>query len=330
METPARAALPAARPSPVAKPPISLVILVPGGPVEYGPLVEEFGREVASAGHPVEFVFMLDGSPTSVFEELVRFKGSREDVKILHFREPFGEAAAVLAALDAAKGELLVTLPPYLQVEPTAIHDVLDAFREGFDLICGWRHPRVDPWTNRLQSALFNAYVRWTSRVPFHDLNCTFRGIRRRVLQDIPLYGDFFRYLPVLALRRGFQVKEIRVRHLKEQGPAGYFGFGVYGRRALDIVNLLFLTKFVTRPLRFFGLFGAFLMIVGAAICIDPVIGKLFKGEGLSDRPLLVAGVALGVVGFQTVCVGLLAEVFIYTQHKTRGFKDHDVDSFYR
>lgn len=315
------------RPSP---PRVSVVVLVGGGGVEYGPLVDRIGAEVAKAGFAHEFVFVLDGSPARVFDELVRFKGNRLDIKVLHFRESFGEAAALLAALETSRGEYLLTLPPYLQVDPAAVHDVFVAFREGFDLVTAWRRPRVDPWINRLQSWLFNAYVRISARVPFHDLNCSFRGIRRRVLEDIPLYGEFFRYLPVLAMRRGFHVKEIVVRHLKEQGPSGYFGLGVYGRRALDILNLLFLTKFVTRPLRFFGILGSLLMLVGTFICAGPVWNKLVHNAGLSNRPLLILGVALGVVGFQTVCVGLLAEVFIYTQHKSRGFKDHDIDALYR
>jgi hypothetical protein len=185
----------------------------------------------------------------------------------------------------------------------------------------------VDPILNRLQSAAFNWVIRQIIRMHFHDLNCYFRAIRREVLEDVAIYGDMYRFLPVIAHRQGYRVEEVPVRHVKEWGPAGFFGFGVYTRRALDVLAVMFLTKFTLKPLRFFGTLGGLFALAGAGIAGYLAIQKLWFHEGIAGRPLLLLGVLLIVLGVQVIGFGLVGEIIIFSQ--ARNLKEYRVERIY-
>ena len=194
----------------------------------------------------------------------------------------------------------MITFAPYLQVVPSALATVLDALDAGNDFVSTWRFPRVDPWLNQVQSNTFNWVTRTITGVPIHDLNCGFRGLRRSVARELTFHGDLFRFLPILANKQGFKVAEVKVPHMSEMGKRGFFGFGVSIRRFLDILTLFFLVKFTRKPLRFFGLIGAALFLVGLIINVYLLVEKL-RGASLADRPLLLFGTLLLVLGFQTL-----------------------------
>ena len=232
----------------------------------------------------------------------------------------FGESIALTAGFNVAVGEIIVSLPAYLQIDPVDIHKVLDKFDEGSDLVTCWRSPRVDPFLNRVQSMVFNLLIRKLAQVNFHDLNCIVKAMRKSVLREVSIQGDMFRFLPVLAYRAGFRVTEVKVRHLKEEGKAGFFGIGVYIRRFLDVVALLFLTKFTRKPLRFFGITGGFFASAGLLIIFYLVL-LTFTEMGstappLRNQPMLIFGVALFVMGIQIFSIGLVGEIIIFTQSK--------------
>jgi len=161
----------------------------------------------------------------------------------------------------------------------------------------------------------------------FHDLNCYFRAIRREVLDDIAVYGEMYRFLPVIAYRQGYRVVEVRVRHLKEWGQTGFFGLGIYSRRFLDILAVMFLTKFTLIPLRFFGTIGGLFSLTGIAICIWLTIQKLFFAEPLSGKPLLLLGVLMIMLGVQVIGFGLVGEIIIFSQ--ARNLKEYRVERVY-
>jgi hypothetical protein len=204
---------------------------------------------------------------------------------------------------------------------------MLQKIAEGADLVTPWRRPRVDPRLNRIQSATFNWVIRQIIRMDFHDLNCYFRAIRREVLDEVSVYGDMYRFLPVIAHRKGFRVVELPVRHLKEWGTAGFYGLGVYVRRFLDVVAVMFLTKFTHRPLRFFGSLGALFEIVGGVILAVLAYQKFFHGAGLYNRPLFLVGVMVVVLGVQIIGFGLVGEIIIYTQ--ARNLREYRVERIY-
>ncbi len=302
---------------------VSVVVPVEDVGAEIEDLVEAYSSELGRLGRSHEFVIVLDGvggEPRSALEAL---KARRPDVAIVTLARRFGESVALSAGFERASGAVILTAPAYLQVDPVEVRRLLSAIDGGADFVTPWRHPRVDAFLNRLQSRFFNWVLRRSMRISFHDVNCIFRAMRRAVLEEITVYGDLYRFLPVLAERQGFRVVELKVRHLKERGKSGFFGFGAYARRVLDILAILFLAKFTHRPLRFFGTIGLLLFLVGVAISAVTTIQK-FQGKPLSERPLLLLGVLLMMLGVQVVGFGLVGEIIIFTQ--ARHLREYKVE----
>jgi glycosyltransferase involved in cell wall biosynthesis len=291
-------------------------------------VIHGLGEQLDARGDKHEFVIVFDGVAGSAFaeaEELLETAPGK--VWIIRFQQPFGESACLAKALDVASGDVLVTSPAYLQIEPEEIHLLLDCLGEGADLAAPIRHPRVDAFLNRVQSWAFNLVMRRVLRAPMHDLNCCFRAMRRKVLDDVTLYGDVFRFLPAIAHRTGFRVSEVRVRHKAEFGGVGLFGVGVYVRRFIDLVGVAFLSRFTLRPLRFFGAIGGTLAFVGGVMTVGLVVQRLMMDTALYQRPLFLLGLLLFVLGVQVIGFGLVGEIIIYTQ--ARNLREYRIDRIY-
>jgi len=292
---------------------------------ELGEILRQYSREFEDHGKSYEFVLVLDG----LGEE--RTRAVREQVpegipvRFAHFNQPFGEERALAVGYRTARGESIVSLPSYMQLDPGDIHHVLDALDNGFDLVAGWRVPRVDPVLNRIQSWLYNRAMSSMTGVRLHDLNCGLTGLRRAVVDEVLVEGNVSRFLPVLAHRQGFKVGEVRVRHLREKGRAGFFGVGVYVRRVLDVVALLFITRFTRKPLRFFGMAGGLCVLAGLVLVGWRAIDYLFSvtplGGDPRNRASLVIGMSLIVLGVQIFALGLVGEIIIFTNsHNVRDY----------
>ncbi|MGH7150101.1 MAG: glycosyltransferase [Planctomycetota bacterium] len=303
---------------------VSVVVPVEDVGAEIEDLVEAYSRELSRLGRSHEFVFVLDGVAGHPRAALEALKERRPDVAIVTLARRFGESVALSAGFERASGGIILTAPAYLQVDPVEIRRLMSAIDGGADFVTPWRHPRVDPLVNRLQSRFFNWVLRRTMRISFHDVNCIFRAMRRAVLEEITVYGDLYRFLPVLAERQGFRVVELKVRHLKERGKSGFFGFGAYARRVLDVLAILFLAKFAHRPLRFFGTIGLLLFLVGLGISATTTIEKFLGGPPLRERPILLLGVTLMMLGVQVVGFGLVGEIIIFTQ--ARHLREYKVE----
>lgn len=285
----------------------------------YGAISDELRR--LNRSH--EVIFIADGVATVTLQTLREIDAAHPEVVVVRFRQSFGESVALSVGFERARGDLVITFAPYLQVVPSALATVLDALDAGNDFVSTWRFPRVDPWLNQVQSNTFNWVTRTITGVPIHDLNCGFRGLRRSVARELTFHGDLFRFLPILANKQGFKVAEVKVPHMSEMGKRGFFGFGVSIRRFLDILTLFFLVKFTRKPLRFFGLIGAALFLVGLIINVYLLVEKL-RGASLADRPLLLFGTLLLVLGFQTLSMGLLGEIIIYLH--ARKIREYVID----
>ncbi|MBI1849076.1 MAG: glycosyltransferase [Planctomycetes bacterium] len=308
---------------------VSVVIPIIGPAQDLELLADGLASVFATMGKRHEILFVDGGSQH--FEALLKIKALHPEVKIVRLTEGFEEQDALSHGFARARGAFIVTMPPYRQVEPSEIVKIVRLLDEGYDCVSGWRSPRVDPVLNRVQSATFNLITRLFTRSGFHDLNCNVRGMRRKVVEEIPIYGDNFRFLPVLAGRQGFKVIEVKLAHRQELGPKNFFGFGAYFRRVLDILNIFFEIKFRKRPLRFFGLWGTLFFFAGIAInvylVIDWSIGWTVEGrKSLADRPLLVLGVLMMVFGFLIVSIGLIGEIIIFTHAKN--LREYQVDKF--
>ena len=304
------------------KPDVSIVVPITTTDVELDPLLSGYSAAMRQCGRSFEFVFVLDGVTGKVEREL-REQSASYPIKIVRLQGGgLGESIALSAGVDRSSGDFVINTPEYLQTEPEDLSKLVQALESGADFVATWRHPRVDPWLNRVQSSLFNWVLRVAMGIKFHDLNSSVRGMRRHVLEQVNVYGELYRFLPVLAMRQGFRTVEVKVRHREEKGREGFFGFGVYLRRALDILAITFLTRFTQRPLRFFGMLGMLSMLVGVAMCVDPLLEKL-AGE-TAARPILILGTVLIAFGIQLIGFGLVGEIIIFTQ--ARNLRDYKVE----
>lgn len=309
--------LPAAgAPVPTGPPAIDVSVLVPV--LDEAGTVLDLARRVRDAIVPMglayEIIFVDDGSRDATCERVREARALDPQVKLVRLRRNFGKAAALTAGFDVASGRLVVTLDGDLQDDPDEIPRMLETLeRGGFDLVSGWKHERKDPLSKTLPSLLFNWATRKLAQVDLHDFNCGFKVYRREVLEEVPIYGELHRYIPVLASRRGFAVGELAVRHHARRHGVSKYGWDRFYKGLLDLLTVLFITKYTRRPLHLFGALG--LGGLGSGLLINCYLAvRWFLGEPLSNRPLLLLGSLLMLIGLQVLMTGLLAEMMT---HKT-------------
>ena len=231
--------------------------------------------------------------------------------KVINLHRRSDNSTAIAAGLDASSGEVVALLPSYLQSEPSNLVQMLDEIDAGSDYVATWRSPRIDSWPGRLQSRLFNFITRSLTDIKLHDINSGLRLMRRDITKNVPMYSELDRFLPIMAAMQGYRVTEIKVRHLAERVNRGDGGLGVYFRRILDLMTLIFLYKFTRKPLRFFGLLGGFTLLIGALIAGMIAVQRL-TGTPAADRPALLLSVLMMVLGVQLFSLGLLGELIIF------------------
>jgi glycosyltransferase involved in cell wall biosynthesis len=245
-----------------------------------------------------------DGSPT-VLQDL--YRQDRTHVRVIQFRRNFGKTAAMTAGFARARGEIVVTLDADLQDDPSELPRLLDKLEEGYDMVVGWRARRQDPASKTWPSKLFNTTVSTLTGVKLHDFNCGFKVYRHEVVEEVKLYGELHRFVPVLAHWKGYRVAEVPITHHPRK-----FGESKYGIRRLawyvDFLSVLFLTTYLKRPMRLFGLTGSIFAAVGTVTMLYLAGVWLIEG-GIGWRPLLFFGTTALVVGIQLVSVGLLGEM---------------------
>jgi glycosyltransferase involved in cell wall biosynthesis len=296
------------------EPDISIVIPVVERHGDLAQLYQEFAAELARLGLTAEVIFVVDDHLREAVPALRQIQAAPEQsIEIVLLGGPFGESAALTTGFHRARAERIATLASYFQVEPEGLRAALQALDAGADLVAGRRHPRIDSPFNRLQTRLFHGIVHSLTRTSFHDLSCGFKVMRRRVARELSLYGGLHRFIPLLALHRGFTVREIAVPQRREDCATRYHGTPTYVGRLLDILNIFFLTRFTRTPLRFFGLLGAGLFSLGFAVDLVALLEKVFFATGISDRAVLLLGVLLMVLGVQTLSLGLIGEIIIFT-----------------
>ena len=193
--------------APVVDLDVTIVVPVETGDAEVTQVVEALGGELDRLGRTWECILVLDGVLGAAGERAAALQKTEPRVKVLTFQRHFGESACLSAAFEKARGSLILTTPQYVQIDPHEIGPMIEAIEKGADFVTPWRHPRVDPMLNRVQSAVFNWIMRRIIRMGFHDLNCYFRLIRREVLENLTIYGDMYRFLPVIAFRQGFSAR---------------------------------------------------------------------------------------------------------------------------
>lgn len=241
-----------------------------------------------------------------------------ERVRVLEFAQDVGEGAMLRAGCERARGEWLATVPPRFETQLGALRRLVAALRDGADLVVASRARGRSDAAARAQSRLFNRVVSWTTGSRFHDIASGTRVMRREVLEEIVLYGDFHRYLPLLAERAGFDVREIAAEgHARASAPVVHRP-RVYLWRAMDVLSMLFVSRFTRNPLRLFGGVGSVFALAGFAILGVLAVQRLLGGEPLANRPILVLAVLLVGLGVQAVSIGLLGELILFFRGRTQ------------
>lgn len=292
-------------------PSISVIVTVTERPDSLVELYREFSAVLRDSGHTFEFIFAAH----PYFSELLNAVGSLADddepIRIIEAGRSVGDTALLRMALGEARGETIVTLPAYWQVEATALPLLLERIAAGADLAVARRWPRRDALINRVQHRVLHLLLGSLGTDRIHDVACGVRAARRETLEELPLYGDFLRFLPLLAIYNGYQVEEVPAPQHERDKAGRVYGPGVYLRRLIDVFGLFFLLRFTDKPLRFFGLLGSIFALLGSALLAGLLIERA-SGEGIGGRPLLLLAVLLTVLGVQAIALGLIGEMIVH------------------
>ena len=264
---------------------------------------------LVAAASDFEIIFIDDGSSDSSLAVLAGLQHNDPKVKVISFRRNYGKAAALCVGFAEATGEVVFTMDADLQDDPKEIPRFIEKLNEGYDLVSGWKKKRHDPLGKRLPSKLFNWATSWLVGLKLHDYNCGFKAYRNEVVKEVAVYGEMHRYIPALAHVKGFRVTEITVEHHARQHGKSKYGLERLTRGFLDLLTVVFMGKYKTRPLHLFG--GIGLLVFSAGCVIDGYILSLWVRFGnIQNRaPLLMLGVLLTILGIQFISTGLLAEM---------------------
>ncbi|MEH2373155.1 glycosyltransferase family 2 protein [Nostoc sp.] len=283
-------------------------------------LLEAIASTLSSSQINYEIICVDDGSTDGSGEFLKQEAQIRTDLKAVILRRNYGQTAAMAAGFHYAVGKAIVTLDADLQNDPADIPMLLAKLDDGYDLVSGWRQKRQDGAVNRLlPSKIANWLIRRTTSVNIHDYGCSLKAYRAELLADMNLYGELHRFLPALAYIEGARITEMPVRHHARRFGSSKYGIWRTFRVLMDLLTILFMKKFLTRPMHVFGLLGLISMVSGTAIGIYLTFVKLALGEMIGNRPLLILAVLLLVTGVQLFCFGLLAELLMRTYHESQG-----------
>lgn len=300
--------------SPEEKTKLSVVIAVrdPDRAAPIPQLYEEYKAQLDEVGCRFEFIFAVEGDQPTVVKDLRRLTDAGEPITTLVFSRWYGGATVLSAAFDRAAGDIVLTLPAYRQIDPASISSLFPPLEEN-DMVVVRRHPREDGLVTQVQVWGFHAVLRGLLGFDFNDLGCSVVAFRKDILDTIDLYGDQHRFLPVLTRHLGFKVEEIDAPQTTEDTFQNHVSIGRYVNRLLDLVSVFFLTKFTRKPLRFFGATGLVSVAGGGGLTGYLTIQRLFMGIPLKDKPMLLLGILLIVLGTLLFAIGLIGEMIIFT-----------------
>ncbi len=282
----------------------------------------DYRRGVEACGVSYEILYVLDGARAAARRVLMALRDAGEPIKIVQLGKSFGEATALMVGFANSSGARLMTLPAYFQIEAEEIPKLLRA-AEDADLVIARRWPRRVKGLDGLRRRGFHGLLRLITRETFNDLGCAARALNRRVAEEITIYGEQHRLLPVLAAKQGFRVREVDLRQSQRDDFKGRYRLREYVHRFLDVLTVFFLVRFTKKPLRFFGMIGSVTFGVGALVVAVLLVQRLVFAQPLGDRPALLLACLFVVLGVQLFALGLLGELIIFTHAKD--LKDYRV-----
>lgn len=267
-----------------------------------------------------EILFVNDGSIDNSQKEIEAVvRKDPQHVKYIEFRTNFGKAAALRAGFEAAKGTIIVQMDGDLQDRPDQLPHLIKKLHEGYELVVGWKQHRQDSFIKNTTSQFFNWVTNLISRVHLHDHNCGLKAYKAQVAKELLLYGELHRYIAVVASAKGYRIAEVPIEHRKRQSGASKYGISRFINGFLDLLTVIFITKFKSRPLHFFGYIGLLCFFFGLLIAIYLTAIKFIGSQSIGDRPLLLFSVMLMIMGVQIGVTGIVGEQIATMMHRDRG-----------
>src|SRR6202158_5862082 len=300
-------------------PRLSVIVLVYNELESIAPMHEELMGVLETLDLSYEVLYIDDGSRDGSTERLGQLAARDRHVRVVSFRRNFGQTAAVQAGIDHSRGEILVFMDGDMQNDPHDIPRLMEKIDEGFDVVSGWRKDRQDEAMRVLPSRIANWIIARVTGIPLHDFGCTLKAYQREVIQDVKLYGEMHRFIPVYASWVGARITEIPVNHRPREFGTSKYSLARTSRVLLDLITVKLLGSYSTKPIYFFG-FAAFGLWALAFVCaVIVIVQKLLPPHPYAhDNPLLLLSVFLAIVGVQFILMGLLAELSIRTYHESQ------------
>ena len=297
---------------------ISIIIPVFNESESIGHLLEEVLNVMQNNNLTCELIVVNDGSHDNTSTVLDELTIKIKELTVISLRKNYGQTAAMAAGFDNSKGEIVITLDGDLQNDPNDIPILISHINAGYDLICGWRYERKDKLINRrIPSKIANKLIANVTGLKLHDYGCSLKAFKKEIVDDIKLYGELHRFLPVLANIEGAKIKEIKVNHRSRKYGSSKYGIDRTFRVLMDLLTVWFITKFLTRPMYGFGFVGIISILISLGMTSYLFIIKIL-GQDIGNRPMLFFALILGIAGVQLFSFGLLAELLMRTYHESQ------------
>ncbi len=282
------------------------------------PLHAKLDEALAALDATAEIIYVDDGSTDKSLKALRELARLDRRVRVVALRRNYGQTAAMSAGIDAARGNILIPMDADLQNDPADIKRLIEKLNEGYDVVSGWRKARKDKMlTRKLPSMLANRLISWIGGVPLHDYGCSLKAYRRDVLQDVRLYGEMHRFIPIYASWAGARVAEIPVEHHPRTMGQSKYGLSRTLKVVFDLMTIKFMASYQTKPIYVFGTFGMIAFAVSLLAGLWAIIRKL-EGESFIKNPLPILSIVMFAVGVQFLLMGLLAEMLVRTYHESQ------------
>jgi len=275
-------------------------------------LYSEIIKSLGKFSRNYEIVFVDDGSTDKSLEVIKQFARNDRNVKYVSFRKNYGKSAALNAGFARTTGDYVITMDADLQDDPAEIPSLINKLEEGHDLVSGWKKVRFDPFIKRHTSRFFNAVTRISSGINIHDFNCGLKAYKGEVTKNINIYGELHRYIPVLAAWQGYKISEVPVRHHSRKFGKTKFGISRFFKGFVDLITVIVTTRYIRRPMHLFGFLGAIAFLAGFAVSGYLSYEWWAFNKPLSNRPLLLFGMLLMIVGIQFFSTGILGEIMVH------------------
>jgi glycosyltransferase involved in cell wall biosynthesis len=283
------------------------------------PMHEKIRSALDALGKTAEVIYVDDGSTDKSLSILKEIAASDDRVRVISLRRNYGQTAAMSAGIDAAKGEILIPMDADLQNDPADISRLLEKLNEGYDVVSGWRKNRQDKLISRkIPSQIANRIISWIGGVPLHDYGCSLKAYRREVIQDVRLYGEMHRFIPIYASWAGARVAEIPVDHHARTMGRSKYGISRTVKVVFDLITIKFMAEYHTKPLYVFGAFGMLAFFISMVAGLWAVVLKVAKGISFILTPLPIIAVVMLAISVQFFLMGLLAELLVRTYHESQ------------